>query len=170
MEQPTVRTTGGNPGLGGACRFPFEFDGKNYTDCTCAGGMEQPWCSLEAMYTEFWGLCVGDFSHVDCSGQARAGSSDSAPRTSQANTVDVPAGTIVGILTAVVIVCAALAYIGKVAYRRRVKAKRSVGYNTTDSQFPPLPMIAFEAPGLGSQRPLYSLRAKPVEYKYESSF
>ena len=36
------------------CKFPFEYNGKRYFECTTDGGEDEPWCYQQ---TGGWGYC-----------------------------------------------------------------------------------------------------------------
>merc|ERR1712080_643745 len=55
------------------CQFPFWYQGEEYTECTMAGGVSQPWCATVVkdnvehkpeMVPGMWGYCGDCTSHT----------------------------------------------------------------------------------------------------------
>jgi len=71
--QNQCRTTVGGLGAtalsGTDCHFPFEFEGRNYTECTTAGRGEggTPWCAVGPTTDAGWGNCACEVNWVDVS-------------------------------------------------------------------------------------------------------
>ena len=47
---------------GKCCVFPFEYNGKQYNDCTVDGSTVRPWCATTSNYTQDrgWEYCEGE--------------------------------------------------------------------------------------------------------------
>jgi hypothetical protein len=115
----TVFANGGSPGPGGACVFPFEYQGVNYSQCTCVD-VGQPWCSLSSNFDlgHTWGYCRGSFTQSDrtsCIAGAASGASpimatdsDGSHASSSSSSSSATVGTIVGAVFGIVAVVAIL--------------------------------------------------------------
>ena len=79
---------------GKACRFPFTYQGRSYSECTTAGGFSQAWCATAVnIYgshhaTGQWGYCDSS-----CPGSSGSSTTSAATATGPCVTVATPNGT-----------------------------------------------------------------------------
>ena len=79
---------------GKACRFPFTFQGRSYSECTTAGGYSQAWCATSVniygshQATGQWGYCDSS-----CPGSSGSGTTNAATATGPCVTIATPNGT-----------------------------------------------------------------------------
>merc|ERR1711936_731331 len=73
---------------GKACRFPFTYQGRSYSECTTAGGYSQAWCATAIniygshQATGQWGYCDSSCPSSSGSGSGTTTTSGSGTTTS----------------------------------------------------------------------------------------
>lgn len=192
-----VFATGGNPGNGGQCTFPFMYRGQSYSECTCVD-IGQAWCGLTSNFDadHKWGYCTGAFPQANkqsCGAGAAAGSlmaspfvasdsahsvqpSSSSSSGSSANT-GVVVGSVFGVIALLAIVAVAVFAVKKHYISQRYDQLFSTCILTFRVSFslpPPSPKRAFayvpsEEDGPHGPARRVSYTAGPIPFRHEDS-